>query len=49
LLDAWRQAFPELRLSCIGKIIAGPEVRLRTTEGIRPLVERGYVHFAEGG
>ena len=33
LLDAWKQQFPELRLSCIGKITAGEGVTLRDKNG----------------
>ena len=46
LLDAWRAQFPELRLTCIGKITSTPGVTIRDTEGIRPLTEHGYTHFA---
>jgi len=45
-LDAWRQKFPQLKLSCIGKIIAGQGLRLRDQTGIRPLTAHGYVHFS---
>ena len=46
LLDAWKKEFPKLRLSCIGKIIAGEEVTIRDKTGVRPLTVHGYVHFA---
>ncbi|MBM3832323.1 MAG: thiamine-phosphate kinase [Verrucomicrobia bacterium] len=46
LLDAWRRHFPELRLSCIGKILSEPGVFLKDKEGVRSLVAHGYVHFA---
>ena len=45
LLDAWKQAFADLRLSCIGKITAQPGLTLRDHEGIRPFTAHGYVHF----
>ncbi len=45
LLDAWKQRFGELRLSCIGRITEGPGVTLRGRRGTRPLTEHGYVHF----
>jgi len=46
LLDAWKQKFPALKLSCIGKITAGDTITLRDKEGVRPLTAHGYVHFA---
>jgi len=45
LLDAWHKQFPGLKLSCIGKIIAGRGVKLLDKSGTRPLSEHGYVHF----
>ena len=46
LLDAWKDRFPELRLSCIGKIAAQKGLTIRDKKGLRPLAEQGYVHFA---
>jgi thiamine-monophosphate kinase len=46
LLDAWKKRFPELRLTCIGKIIAGEGVHLRDKQGVRKLTAKGYEHFA---
>jgi thiamine-monophosphate kinase len=46
LLDAWKRRFPELRLTCIGKITATPGVTIRDKEGVRPLRVHGYTHFA---
>jgi thiamine-monophosphate kinase len=46
LLDAWKENFPRLKLSCIGKIIAGDGIKLRDETGIRPLTVHGYVHFS---
>jgi thiamine-monophosphate kinase len=46
LLDAWRARFPELRLTCIGRIIAERQLRLRDRNGVRALDAHGYVHFA---
>jgi thiamine-monophosphate kinase len=46
LLDAWQNEFPKLRLSCIGKIVAGEGIRLRDQTGTRPLQAHGYVHFS---
>ncbi len=45
LLDAWKKQFPKLRLSCIGKIVAGDTVTLRDKTGAQPMPTRGYVHF----
>lgn len=47
LLDAWKAAFPKLKLSCIGKIVAGHQLVIRDRAGsVRELTEHGYVHFA---
>ena len=45
LLDAWKERFPALRLSCIGKITAMKGLTIRDKKGIRPLTGLGYVHF----
>jgi thiamine-monophosphate kinase len=46
LLDAWKQQFPAVRLSCIGKIVNGEGIHLRDPQGVRPLTAHGYVHFS---
>lgn len=46
LADAWRKAFPGVKLSCIGKITPEPGLRLRDKEGVRPFTGHGYIHFA---
>jgi thiamine-monophosphate kinase len=46
LLDAWKMQFPELRLSCIGKITAGKGIAIRDKTGSQPFLSDGYVHFA---
>jgi thiamine-monophosphate kinase len=46
LLDAWKVQFPDLPLSCIGKIKAGEGITLRDKEGARPLIAHGYTHFS---
>ena len=46
LLDAWKKRFPDLRLSCIGKITAREGITIKDRQGARPLTEHGYVHFA---
>jgi len=45
LLDAWKRQFPDLKLTCIGKIVAGQGVILQDRTGARPLNLGGYVHF----
>jgi thiamine-monophosphate kinase len=47
LHDAWKKQFPDLRLSCIGKITAEPGLRLRDKHGVKPLTVHGYTHFAQ--
>ena len=46
LLDGWKQQFPKLKLSCIGKIVAGEGIRLRDKTGVQTLAAQGYVHFS---
>jgi thiamine-monophosphate kinase len=46
LLDAWKKKFPKLKLSCIGKVVAGDGVILRDKTGAQKLNAHGYVHFA---
>jgi len=46
LLDAWKNKFPDLRLSCIGKITAREGITIKDRQGVRPLTEHGYMHFA---
>ena len=45
LLDAWKQQFPGLKLSCIGKIVAGGRIAILDKSGAHTLTEHGYVHF----
>ncbi|MCS7090856.1 MAG: thiamine-phosphate kinase [Verrucomicrobiota bacterium] len=45
LLDAWKQAFPDVRLTCIGKILAEPVLTLRDRNGVEPLTLHGFQHF----
>ena len=45
LLDAWKKQFPKLKLSCIGKIVAGESLTLRDRDRVRSLGVGGYVHF----
>ncbi len=45
LLDSWKKQFPDLPLTCIGKITATPGVKLRDKDGFLPMPAHGYVHF----
>ena len=45
LLDAWKKKFPELKLTCIGKIVAGDGIVLRDKNGTQKLGAHGYEHF----
>ena len=45
LLDAWKAQFPNVALSCIGKIKEGEGITIRDKSGARPLTAHGYVHF----
>jgi len=45
LLDAWNKKFPKLKLSCIGKIVAGGGILIRDRHGSHQLNAHGYVHF----
>ena len=49
LLDAWKLAFPQLALSCFGRITPTPGIRWRDERGERPLVATGFDHFAAAG
>jgi thiamine-monophosphate kinase len=46
LLDAWRKKFPGLKLSCIGKIVAGDGILIRDKGGSHKFNANGYVHFS---
>jgi thiamine-monophosphate kinase len=46
LLDAWKDKFSSLRLTCIGKMVPGEGVTLRDQAGVQPLTAHGYVHFS---
>jgi thiamine-monophosphate kinase len=47
LQDAWRTRFPDLRLTCIGRITADPGFRLRDHTGVHTLTLHGYAHFTQ--
>lgn len=46
VLDAWKKQFPEIALTCIGKITKGEGITLRDKTGARRLSAHGYEHFA---
>lgn len=46
LLDAWRARFPDLRLTCIGRLTREPGIRMRTEQGLQNIPARAYEHFA---
>ena len=46
LLDAWKKQFPDVPLTCIGKITATAGVKLRDKDGCLPMPAHGYIHFA---
>jgi len=45
LKDAWKEQFPKLKLTCVGKITAESGLRLRDKYGVRTFKGDGYVHF----
>lgn len=46
LLDAWKRQFPDVRLSCIGRVTPQPGLRLRDRDRLLPFTGHGYVHFS---
>jgi thiamine-monophosphate kinase len=46
LLDSWKQRFPELRLTCIGKTTTEPGLKLHFPNRVQEITEHGYEHFA---
>jgi thiamine-monophosphate kinase len=45
LLDAWKTRFPDVRLTCIGRLTDRPGLMLLDREGARMLDVHGYTHF----
>ena len=45
LVDAWKKKFPEVKLSCIGKIVAGEGILIRDKMSSHTFNASGYVHF----
>jgi thiamine-monophosphate kinase len=46
LRDAWKQQFPEVPLTCVGRITVQEGITIRDKAGVRPLTAHGYTHFA---
>lgn len=46
LVDAWKSAFPRLKLTCVGKVTPEPGIRIRRRKSLQPLDLHGYQHFA---
>jgi thiamine-monophosphate kinase len=46
LVDAWKKKFPELKLSCVGKIVAGEGILIRDKLGAHTFNADGYAHFS---
>ena len=46
LMDSWKLKFPKLKLSCIGKIVAGDGILIRDKGSSHKLNAKGYAHFA---
>ena len=45
VLDGWKKQFPDVPLSCIGKVVEGDGITVQDKEGVRRLSAHGYVHF----
>jgi thiamine-monophosphate kinase len=46
VLDAWKKRFPDLKLTCIGRVTETPGLKLRDKDGLREFGLRGYEHFS---
>ncbi len=47
VLDAWKRQFPDLKLTCIGRITESPGLKLRDKTGLREIALHGYEHFSD--
>jgi thiamine-monophosphate kinase len=45
LLDQFRAEFPETQISCIGKVVAEPGLKIKQKDGTKEFATRGFVHF----
>lgn len=46
VLDGWKARFPAVPITCIGRILPEPGLRLRDANGVQEFRDNGYVHFA---
>jgi len=46
VLDAWKKKFPAIKLTCIGRIVAGTGLAIRDGRGLIPFKANGYVHLS---
>lgn len=46
LADGWKKKFPDTKLTCIGKVVAGDGIVLQDKYGSQKFTGDGYVHFA---
>jgi thiamine-monophosphate kinase len=46
LVDGWKKQFPQTKLTCIGKMVAGEGIVLSDQHGSQTLNGDGYAHFA---
>jgi len=46
VLDKWKDQFPDVPLTCIGRITGTPGLKLRDKNGLREFELRGYEHFS---
>ena len=46
VLDKWKEHFPDVPLTCIGRITETPGLKLRDKNGLREFELRGYEHFS---
>ena len=45
LLDTWKKKFPDVKLSCIGKIVSDEKMMIRDRYGAHEFKATGYTHF----
>jgi thiamine-monophosphate kinase len=46
VLDGWKKQFPDLKLTCIGRITESAGLKLRDKTGLREIALHGYEHFS---
>jgi hypothetical protein len=46
VLDAWKKQFPDLKLTCIGRITESVGLKLRDKTGLREIALHGYEHLS---